>query len=50
MTAMRRIRWGRIVVAGLLAEAGVFAMFFVLLFDATLAGDRSHASFLRAQL
>ena len=35
---MRRIDWKRIVVAGFLAEATVFAIFFLLLFAATVAG------------
>jgi hypothetical protein len=35
---MRRIYWKRIVVAGLLAEATVFAIFFLLLFAATAGG------------
>lgn len=38
MNAIRRIHWGRIVVAGFLAEAAVFAVFFLLLIGATLAG------------
>lgn len=38
MPVSRRIRWGRIVVAGLLAEASVFTIFFSLLLAATLAG------------
>ena len=38
MTANRRIHWGRIVVAGFLAEVAVFAIFFLLLLGATLAG------------
>jgi hypothetical protein len=38
MTATPRIRWGRILVAGFLAEVSVFAIFFFLLFAATLAG------------
>jgi hypothetical protein len=38
MSAMRRIHWKWIVVAGLLAEATVFAVFFLLLFVATVAG------------
>ena len=38
MNAIRDIHWGRIVVAGFLAEAVVFAIFFLLLFGATLAG------------
>ena len=35
---MRRIHWKWIVVAGFLAEATVFAVFFLLLFAATVAG------------
>ena len=38
MSAMRLIHWKWIVVAGLLAEAAVFAIFFLLLFAATVAG------------
>ncbi len=38
MHAIRRIHWGRIVVAGLMAEATVFSIFFALLLAATLAG------------
>jgi hypothetical protein len=38
MSAIRHIHWGRILVAGFLAEAAVFAIFFLLLFGATLAG------------
>jgi hypothetical protein len=38
MSAMRRIHWKWIVVAGLFAEATVFAIFFLLLFAATVAG------------
>lgn len=38
MNPIRDIHWGRIVVAGFLAEAVVFALFFLLLFGATLAG------------
>jgi hypothetical protein len=35
---MNRIHWKRIVVAGFLAEASVFVVFFLLLFAATAAG------------
>jgi hypothetical protein len=35
---MRRIRWGLVVAAALLAEISVIAIFFLLLFGATLAG------------
>jgi hypothetical protein len=35
---MRRIHWKRILIAGFLAEATVFAVFFLLLFAATAAG------------
>jgi hypothetical protein len=38
MSAMRRIHWKWIVVAGFLAEASVFAVFFLLLFAATVVG------------
>jgi hypothetical protein len=38
MTAIRQIRWGRIVVAAFLAEVSVIAIFFLLLFGAMLAG------------
>ena len=38
MTVIRQIRWGRIVVAAVLAEVAVIAVFFILLFGATLAG------------
>ena len=38
MSAMRRIHWKWIIVAGVLAEATVFAFFFLLLFAATAAG------------
>jgi len=38
MTVVRQILWGRIVVAALLAEVFVIAVFFLLLFGATLAG------------
>jgi hypothetical protein len=38
MIAMRGIRWKWIVAAGFLAEATVFAVFFLLLFAATAAG------------
>ena len=38
MSAMHRIHWKWIVVAGLVAEATVFAVFFLLLFVATVAG------------
>lgn len=38
MSDIRHIHWKWIVVAGLLAEAAVFAIFFLLLFVATLAG------------
>jgi len=37
MSAMRRIHWKWIVVAGFFAEATVFAVFFLLLFAATVA-------------
>jgi hypothetical protein len=38
MNASRRIHWGRILVAGFLAELAVFAIFFLLLLGAMLAG------------
>src|SRR5215216_6800824 len=38
MTGTARIHWGRILVAGFLSEVAVFAIFFLLLFAATLAG------------
>lgn len=38
MIAIRQIHWGRIVVAALLAEVSVIAIFFLLLFGAMLAG------------
>src|SRR6266498_723465 len=38
VTAMRRIHWKWIVLAGFFAEAIVFAFFFLLLFAATVAG------------
>jgi hypothetical protein len=38
LSDIHRIHWKWIVVAGLLAEAAVFAIFFLLLFVATLAG------------
>jgi hypothetical protein len=38
MSDIRRIDWKRILVAGFLAEASVFAIYFLLLFAATLAG------------
>jgi hypothetical protein len=38
MSAIRRVHWGRIVVAGFLSEVAVFAIFFLLLIAATLAG------------
>jgi hypothetical protein len=38
MTAIGHIRWKLIVLAGLFAEATVFAVFFLLLFVATVAG------------
>ena len=38
MNAMRRIHWKRLVVAGFFAEATVFAIFFLLLLAATVAG------------
>ena len=38
MNGTRRIHWGRVVVAGFLAEASLFALFFLLLLVATLAG------------
>jgi len=38
MIAIRQLHWGRIVVAGLLSEVAVFALFFFLLIAATLAG------------
>ena len=38
VSTMRRIHWKRIVLAGFLAEASVFAIFFLLLFAATAAG------------
>ena len=37
MTDIRRIHWGRILVAAFLAEASVMAGFFLLLFAATFA-------------
>ena len=44
MSAMRQIHWGRIVIAGFLAEATVFTLFFSLLLAATLAGVPELAS------
>jgi len=38
MSAVSRVHWGRIVVAGFLSEVAVLALFFVLLIAATLAG------------
>ena len=38
MSAIRQVHWGRIVVAGFLSEVAVFAIFFLLLLAATLAG------------
>jgi hypothetical protein len=38
MTAMRQIRWKWVLLAGLLAEITVLALFFLLLLGATLAG------------
>jgi hypothetical protein len=38
MTAMGQIHWKLIVLAGLFAEVTVFAVFFLLLFAATVAG------------
>src|SRR5215216_4199319 len=38
MSAMRRIHWKWILLAGFFAEATVFAVFFLLLFVATVAG------------
>ena len=38
MSATRRIRWGRVLGAGFLAELSVFVVFFLLLFLAWLAG------------
>jgi hypothetical protein len=38
MSAIRRIRWKWVVLAALLAEATVLAIFFLLLFVASLAG------------
>ena len=38
MSAIRQVHWGRIMVAGLLSEVAVFAIFFLLLIAATLAG------------
>jgi hypothetical protein len=38
MNGTRRIHWGRILLAGFLAEAALFALFLLLLLAATLAG------------
>ena len=38
MSGIRQVHWGRIVVAGFLSEVAVFAIFFLLLIAATLAG------------
>jgi hypothetical protein len=38
MSAIRQVHWGRILVAGFLSEVAVFAIFFLLLIAATLAG------------
>jgi hypothetical protein len=38
MSRTRRIHWGLVLLAGLLAELGIFAIFLVLLTVATLAG------------
>ena len=38
MSAMRRIRWRRVIAAAFLAEAAILAVFFLLLFAAMLAG------------
>jgi hypothetical protein len=38
MSAMDRIRWGRVLLGGFLAEVSVLAVFFLLLGLATLAG------------
>jgi hypothetical protein len=38
MSTIRKVHWGRIVVAGFLSEVAVFAIFFLLLIAATLAG------------
>jgi hypothetical protein len=38
MSGIRKVHWGRIVVAGFLSEVAVFAIFFLLLLAATFAG------------
>ena len=38
MSAIRRVHWGRIVVAGFLTEVAIFSIFLLLLLIATLAG------------
>ena len=38
MSAIRKVHWGRIVIAGFLSEVAVLAIFFLLLISATLAG------------
>jgi hypothetical protein len=43
MSAIRHVHWGRILVAGFLSEVAVFAIFFLLLLVATLAGARDVA-------